>query len=89
MPSHTRIVTVLVAFAAACALFPATDSSTVIAAGTVQEAAAEVLENPIEATEESVRAGLRVFGRFCRSCHGVRADGRGQNPSPGTRPMRT
>ena len=86
MPSHTRIVTVLAALAAACALFPAADSSTVIAAGTVQEAAAEVPENPIEATEESVRAGLRVFGRFCRSCHGVRADGRGQSPSPGTRP---
>ena len=86
MPSHTRIVTGLVAFAAACALFPATDSSTVIAAGTVQEAAAEVLENPIEATEESVRAGLRVFGRFCRSCHGIQADGQGMTAPPGSRP---
>ena len=56
------------------------------AAQETQEAAAEIPENPIEATEESVRAGLRVYGRFCRSCHGIRGDGRGQNPSPGTRP---
>ena len=86
MPSHTRILTVLAAFGAAVSLFPGADSATVIAAGTAQEAAAEVPENPIEATEESVRTGLRVFGRFCRSCHGVRGDGRGQSPSPGTRP---
>ncbi|MDE2907358.1 MAG: cytochrome c [Acidobacteriota bacterium] len=86
MPSHTRVVAVL---AACCASFlllatPAPSAST--AREAVQEPAAEVLENPIEATEESVRAGLRVYGRFCRSCHGVRGDGRGQNPSPGTRP---
>ncbi len=86
MPSLTRVVSVLAAFAAAFALFTAADSSTVDASEALQEPSAEVPENPIEATEESVRAGLRVYGRFCRSCHGINLDGRGQSPSPGTRP---
>ncbi len=86
MPSHTRVVTVLAACCAAFVLLAAAAPSASTAAEAVQEPAAEVPENPIEATEESVRAGLRVYGRFCRSCHGVRGDGRGQNPSPGTRP---
>ena len=86
MSSLARVVPVLAVLAAVFAVFTAADSSPAIAAEAVQEAAAEVPDNPIEATEESVRAGLRVYGRFCRSCHGVRGDGRGQNPSPGTRP---
>ena len=86
MPSHTRVVPVLAACLTAFALLAAASPPASAAAGTVQEPAAEAPENPIEATEESVRAGLRVYGRFCRSCHGVRGDGRGQNPSPGTRP---
>ncbi len=43
-------------------------------------------DNPIEATEESVSAGRQIYGRFCRSCHGVRADGRGMAAPPGSRP---
>ena len=86
MPSHTRIVAVLAACCTAFVLLAASAPSASTAAEAVQETAAEAPENPIEATEESVRAGLRVYGRFCRSCHGVRGDGRGQNPSPGTRP---
>ena len=86
MPSHTRVVPVLAACSAAVVLLAAAAPSASTAAEAVQEPAAEAPENPIEATEESVRAGLRVYGRFCRSCHGVRGDGRGQNPSPGTRP---
>ena len=82
MPTHTRVVPVLAALALLATVSPPAST----AAETVQEPAAEAPENPIEATEESVRAGLRVYGRFCRSCHGVRGDGRGQNPSPGTRP---
>ena len=87
MSSVTRIVAVAALGGAALALLaaaPALQAAEEV--GAVQEPAAEILENPIEATEESVRAGLRVYGRFCRSCHGVRGDGRGQNPSPGTRP---
>ena len=87
MWSPDRIVPAL---AAACALLaaaaPAPGAEAAAAAQAEQEEAAAAPENPIEATEESVRAGLRVYGRFCRSCHGVRGDGRGQNPSPGTRP---
>ncbi len=86
LSSLARTVPALVVLAAAFAVFTAADSSRAVAVEAAQEAAAEVPENPIEATEESVRAGLRVYGRFCRSCHGVRGDGRGQNPSPGTRP---
>ena len=84
LSSVARVVPVLAAFA--FALFTAADSAPLIAAGPQQEAAAEAPENPIEATQESVRAGLRVYGRFCRSCHGVRGDGRGQSPPAGSRP---
>ena len=42
--------------------------------------------NPIEMSEDSVRAGRRVFGRFCRSCHGMRADGQGMTAPSGSRP---
>ena len=86
MWSPDRIVAVpaLAACALLAAAAPAPGAAE--AAAAPQEEAAAAPENPIEATEESVRAGLRVYGRFCRSCHGVRGDGRGQNPSPGTRP---
>ena len=87
--SLVRVAAVLLVPAAVFALLATAAAGTVTAAGAVQEtqeAAAEIPENPIEATRESFRAGLRVYGRFCRSCHGVRGDGRGQNPSPGTRP---
>lgn len=86
MPSHTRVVAVLAACCAVFVLLAAAAPSASTAAETLQEPAADVPQNPVEATEDSVRAGLRVYGRFCRSCHGVRGDGRGQNPSPGTRP---
>ncbi len=88
MSSLTRIVAVPALVGAVFALLAAAAPTLQAAeeAEAIQEAAAEIPENPIEATEESVRAGLRIYGRFCRSCHGVRGDGRGQNPSPGTRP---
>jgi len=88
MSSLTRIVAVPALVGAVFALLAAAAPTLQAAeeAGAIQEATAEIPENPIEATEESVRAGLRIYGRFCRSCHGVRGDGRGQNPSPGTRP---
>ncbi len=84
MSSPARAVPVLAAMA--FALFPIADSAPLVASGPVQEAAAEAPENPIEATEESARAGLRVYGRFCRSCHGPRADGQGTTAPPGSRP---
>ena len=88
MSRITRIVAVPALAGAAVALLAAAAPTlqAAEASGAIQEPAAQIPENPIEATEESVRAGLRVYGRFCRSCHGVRGDGRGQNPSPGTRP---
>ena len=89
MSSVARVAAVLVVPAAVFALLATAAPNTVKAAEAVQEtqeAAAEIPENPIEATEESVRADLRVYGRFCRSCHGINLDGRGQSPSPGTRP---
>ncbi len=88
MSRITRIVAVPALVGAAVTLLAAAAPTLQAAegSGAIQEPAAQIPENPIEATEESVRAGLRVYGRFCRSCHGVRGDGRGQNPSPGTRP---
>ena len=46
----------------------------------------ETQDNPITPTEESVSAGRQIFGRFFRSCHGVRADGRGMAAPPGSQP---
>ncbi len=43
-------------------------------------------DNPIEATDESIAAGRRTYGRFCRSCHGLRADGAGMTAPPGSMP---
>lgn len=86
LSSLARVVPVPAAFAVAFALLPAAGSAPLTAAGAVQEPAAEVPENPVEATEESVRSGLRVYGRFCRSCHGIRADGQGMTAPPGSRP---
>ncbi len=52
------------------------------------ESSAEVgiQDNPIATSEESVAAGRTIYGRFCRSCHGQRADGRGMAAPPGSRP---
>ncbi len=43
-------------------------------------------DNPIEMSEESVAAGRQTYGRFCRSCHGLGADGAGMTPPPGSMP---
>ena len=84
--SLARAVPGAAALAFAFALFTIADSAPLVAAGPVQEPAAEAPENPVEATEESVRSGLRVYGRFCRSCHGIRADGQGMTAPTGSRP---
>ena len=81
-----RIAAVPAAFALVFVLVASGDSAPVVAAATAQEEAAEPPENPVEATEESVRSGLRVYGRFCRSCHGIRADGQGMTAPTGSRP---
>jgi mono/diheme cytochrome c family protein len=39
--------------------------------------AASAQDNPIATSEESITAGRIVYSRFCRSCHGVKADGSG------------
>ena len=51
-----------------------------------EQESAEPPANPIAISEDSVRAGRRMFGRFCRSCHGMRADGQGMTAPPGSRP---
>lgn len=84
--SLARVVPGAAALAFAFALLMAADSTPLTAAVPVQEPAADAPENPIEATEESVRSGLRVYGRFCRSCHGIRADGQGMTAPTGSRP---
>ena len=51
-----------------------------------EQESAEPPANPIATSEDSVRAGRRMFGRFCRSCHGMRADGQGMTAPSGSRP---
>lgn len=51
------------------------------------EGVGEVIQdNPIAMSEESVAAGRQVYGRFCRACHGMRADGQGMTAPPGSTP---
>jgi len=52
----------------------------------VSAAEPRLQDNPIPLSEESVANGRNTFGRFCRSCHGQRADGRGMAAPPGSRP---
>ena len=33
------------------------------------------VQNPVGATPESVAAGMQVYQRYCRSCHGINAEG--------------
>ena len=33
------------------------------------------IKNPVAATPESIAAGRQVYTRYCRSCHGVNAEG--------------
>jgi mono/diheme cytochrome c family protein len=45
-------------------------------AGTAQgNPEAAKVTNPVAATPESVAAGMQVYQRYCRSCHGVNAEG--------------
>lgn len=61
-----------------------TAGATAAAAETVAPLATQ--DNPIEMSEESISAGRQIYGRFCRSCHGVQADGRGMAAPPDSRP---
>ena len=61
-------------------------SPTDVSAAEAESIALVPQDNPIELTDESVSAGRQIYGRFCRSCHGVRADGRGMAAPPGSRP---
>jgi mono/diheme cytochrome c family protein len=47
---------------------------------------ARAVKNPVPATPASVKAGLGVYGKNCRQCHGLRAKGDGllapKDPKP-------
>ena len=43
-------------------------------------------DNPVESSDESIAAGRRTYGQFCRSCHGRNADGEGMASPPGSTP---
>ncbi len=85
MPDLTRIVFSLAAFCAACALVVLFGPSTTAVTATALAAPVVIQDNPVEATE-SVASGLRVYGRFCRSCHGMQGDGRGMAAPAGSQP---
>lgn len=42
--------------------------------------------NPVPATEATIKAGATVYGRMCRSCHGLLGKGDGIAAPPGTKP---
>ena len=87
MSNLTRKVLVLAALCAAFVLITVAGSSAPLAAATAPAAtAAAAQDNPVEATDESIAAGRQVYGRFCRSCHGMRGDGRGMAAPAGSRP---
>ncbi len=86
MPNLTRVVLSLAAVCAVFALIVLSGSPMSVAAATTFAAPAAAQDNPVEATDESIAAGRRVYGRFCRSCHGMQGDGRGMAPPPGSQP---
>ena len=95
MPRNRHSVVLLTALAAAAAALAMTGplgaAAAVEAAGGVaaaqdEQGESEPQANPIAMSEESVAAGRRIFGRFCRSCHGIRADGQGMSAPSGSRP---
>ena len=73
---NTLLALLLVILASASTPIVAAESSTEVG----------IQANPIATSEESVTAGRTIYGRFCRSCHGQRADGRGMAAPPGSRP---
>ena len=73
---NTLLALLLVILASASTPIVAAESSTEVG----------IQDNPIATSEESVAAGRTIYGRFCRSCHGQRADGRGMAAPPGSRP---
>lgn len=81
VPKLTRVVFTMAALGAACAVMLVSGPRPAAAA-----APAALQDNPVEATEESIATGRRVFNRFCRSCHGMQADGRGMAAPAGSRP---
>lgn len=95
MPTSRRSVAWLTALAATAAVLTMAGSfgaavpvEAAVGLGLAQDEqeSAEPQANPIEMSEDSVRAGRRIFGRFCRSCHGMRADGQGMTAPSGSRP---
>ena len=73
---NTLLALLLVILASASTPIVAAESSTEVG----------IQDNPIATSEESVTTGRTIYGRFCRSCHGQRADGRGMAAPPGSRP---
>jgi mono/diheme cytochrome c family protein len=41
-------------------------------------AAAKNLQNPVPATNDSIRMGMMNYSTHCQSCHGERGDGKGE-----------
>lgn len=80
-PGISIATTVVLLFAAIAFMG---SSSPMAAAGFRLEALEQ--DSPIEMSEESVSAGQQVYGRFCRACHGLSADGSGMTAPPGSNP---
>jgi len=44
----------------------------------VAEQRAKKMPNPVPVTEESLKAGLKIYNEHCVQCHGDKGDGKGQ-----------
>ena len=63
---RTAIILIFAAFVCAC---------TRAESGTNPANEKKVLENPVQATTESVATGKRYFDKLCAECHGEKGDG--------------
>ena len=79
-------VLITLTLTAALAFLLPTGSTILVTAAGSATGVVEAQESPIAMSEESVAAGRQVYGRFCRSCHGLSADGRGMAAPEGSSP---
>ncbi len=82
MRSASMLVTVLTTLS----LFGSPYSSGSLAAAGAVPAPPQGSAKPVPASEASIKAGAAIYGRSCRSCHGLQGKGDGIAAPPGTKP---
>lgn len=67
-------------------LFALPRSLTSLAAGGPTPALLQASAKPVPTSEASIKAGAAIYGRTCRSCHGLQGKGDGIAAPPGSKP---